>query len=104
MNNVRRKDWVLFGVVIVLLALLLTVGVAADAELQKADTEGTGFSAGWQGMAAGTIGAYLDGIDSGFVMAATTVPITITYLIDETSGESITTGAATIYVTYTRIG
>lgn len=75
----------------------------ADAELQKADTEGTGFSAGWQGMAAGTIGAYLDGIDSGFVYAASTVPITLTYLIDETSGETITTGAATFYVTYTRI-
>ena len=76
----------------------------ADAELQKADTEGTGFSAGWQGMATGTIGAYLDGVDSGFVYAATTLPITITYLIDETSGETITTGAATFYVTYTRIG
>lgn len=76
----------------------------ADAELQKADTEGTGFSAGWQGMADGTIGAYLDEVDSGFVVAASSVPVTITYLIDETSGETITTGAATIYVTYTRIG
>jgi len=75
----------------------------ADAELQKADTEGTGFSAGWQGMAAGTIGAYLDDSDSGFVVAATTLPITITYLIDETSGETITTGAATLWVVYTRV-
>ena len=77
--------------------------VLADAELQAADTEGTGFAAGWQGMADGTIGAYLDEVDSGFVYNSTTVPITITYLIDETSGETITTGAATFYLVYTRL-
>lgn len=74
--------------------------VLADAELQAADTEGTGFEAGWQGMTDATIGAYLDEVDMGFVYQSTE---TIDWLLDETDGETITAGAATIYVCYTRI-
>lgn len=77
--------------------------VLADAELQAADTEGTGFAAGWQGMADGTIGVYLDEVDSGYVYAPSGAAETIDWLIDETSGETITAGAAEIFVTYTRI-
>ncbi len=71
-----------------------------DAELQTADTEGTGAPAGWLGfMGTGVRGAYLaEGL--GFIYDGSE---TIDFLIDETSGETITAGAATIYVVYTRI-
>jgi hypothetical protein len=71
-----------------------------DAELQTAATEGTGAPAGWQGfMGTGVRGAYLaEGL--GFVYSGTE---TIDWLVDETSGETITAGAATVYVIYTRI-
>lgn len=75
----------------------------ADADLQAADTEGTGFAAGWQGQSAGTIGAYLDGNENGFIYAPSGSAETIDWLLDETSGETITAGEATIYVIYTRI-
>lgn len=77
--------------------------VLADAELQAADTEGTGFTAGWQGMAAATQGVYLDGNWNGFVYAPSGADETIDYLIDEADGETLSAGAATIYVVYTRI-
>ncbi len=71
-----------------------------DAELQVAATEGTGAPAGWQGfMGTGVRGAYLaEGL--GFIYDGTD---TIDWLVDETSGETITSGAATVYVVYTRI-
>jgi len=75
----------------------------ADAQLQKADTEGTGFTAGWQGMTSAIVGAYLDANDNSFVYAPSGGAETIDWLLDETSGETITAGAATIYVIYTRI-
>ena len=77
----------------------------ADAELQKADTEDTGFAAGWQGMAAATMGPYLDLNHNTFVYdnRAGTVPITVTATLSETSGTTITTGEFTVYVNYTKI-
>jgi len=71
--------------------------VLADAALQAADTEGTGFAAGWQGMTDATVGVYLDTTDAPFVYAAAD---TIDYLI---AGTSPAAGTATVYVIYTRI-
>ena len=75
----------------------------ADAELQAAFTEATGFQAGFFGIEAGSGDAYT--IDDGgpFVYAPSGSDETIDWLLDETSGETITAGAATIYVVYTRI-
>jgi hypothetical protein len=77
----------------------------ADAELQAADTEQTGSPAGWQGLVAATMGVYLDGAVSSapHIYAPSGSPETIDWLLDETSGETYTAGAATIYVIYTRI-
>lgn len=77
--------------------------VLADAELQAADTEGTGFTAGWQGMSAETLGAYLDLNHNAYVYAPSGAAETIDWLVDETDGETLAAGAATIYVIYTRI-
>lgn len=77
--------------------------VLTDTELQAADTEGTGFAAGWQGMADATIGVYLDEVDSGFVVVAPAGGYTVTYTLDETSGDTLAGGAATLYMIYTRI-
>ena len=76
---------------------------AIDAELQAAFTEATGFQAGFFGIEAGSGDAYT--IDDGgpFVYAPSGSAETIDWLLDETSGETITAGAATIYVVYTRI-
>jgi hypothetical protein len=76
--------------------------VLADAELQTTDTEGTGWAAGWQCQVAATVGAYLD-VNGGFIYAPSGAAETIDWLVDEASGETITAGAATIYVWYTRI-
>jgi hypothetical protein len=69
-----------------------------DAEMQAADTEGTGWAAGWQGQLAATKGAYL--VDGNFVYApsgaAETIDITI-------GGTDPAAGAATVYIIYTRI-
>ena len=73
--------------------------VLADAELQIADTEGTGWAAGWQCQKAATIGVYTDE-NQGFIYSGSE---TIDYLIDETTGTTLSAGAATIYVYYTRI-
>lgn len=76
--------------------------VLADAELQTADTEGTGFAAGWQGMAAATRGVYFDeaannAFTGGFVYAAAdTIDVDV-------GGTSVAAGAATVYILYTRI-
>jgi hypothetical protein len=77
--------------------------VLADATLQAADTEGTGFAAGWQGQAAATIGAYLDANENGFIYAPSGADETIDWAVTETSGTTLTAGSATIYVFYTRI-
>ncbi len=73
-----------------------------DAELQAADVEGTGAPAGWQGfMSTDTRGAYLAN-GHGFIYNPGGTE-TIDYIIDETSGETITAGALTVYVVYTRL-
>lgn len=75
-----------------------------DAEMQAADTEGTGFAAGWQGMATGTRGVYLnEGTTNGahrFVYAPDGADETIDVLI---GGTDPAAGAATVYIIYTRI-
>lgn len=68
-----------------------------DAEILAADTEGTGWAAGWQGQLAATKGAYL--VDSDFVYApSASTPITGTVGGTDPAG-----GAATVYIVYTRI-
>lgn len=79
--------------------------VLADAELQAADTEATGFAAGWQGMAAATRGVYLDEVTTnaytgGFVYAPSGAAETIDIAI---GGTSPAAGAGTVYVIYTRV-
>jgi len=69
-----------------------------DAEMQAADTEGTGFAAGWQGQLAATKGAYL--VDSDFVYAPSGSAETIDIAI---GGTDPAAGAATVYLIYTRI-
>lgn len=75
--------------------------VLADAELQAADTEGTGWSAGWQCQVAATRGVFIDGT-GGFVYDEASTE-TIDAVIDETSGETLAGGAATVHILYTRI-
>ena len=64
--------------------------VLADAELQAADTEATGFAAGWQGLIAATQGVYIDeaaGANS-FIYAPSGAAETIDYLVSEASGDT----------------
>jgi len=79
--------------------------VLADAELQTTDTEGTGFQAGWQGLVPATQGVYVDAAAGSnyFIYAPSGAAETIDWLVDETDGETLSAGAATIYVIYTRI-
>lgn len=75
---------------------------AADANLQTTFTEATGYQAGWYGLENGSNGAYT--VDEGaFIYAPSGADETIDYLIDETSGETLSAGAATIYIVYTRL-
>lgn len=76
---------------------------AADANLQAAFTEETGYAAGFYGIEAGSGGAFT--LDDGgpFVYAPSGAAETIDWLLDEVSGETITAGAATFYVVYTRV-
>ena len=76
---------------------------AVDAELQSAFTEATGYAAGWFGIESGSGDAYT--LDDGgpFVYAPSGADQTIDWLLDETSGETITAGQLTAYVLYTRI-
>lgn len=81
--------------------------VLADANLQAADTEATGFSAGWQGLAAATRGVYLDEVTTnaytgGFIYEPA-ADETIDYLVSEASGDTLTAGALSVFVTYTRL-
>ena len=77
-----------------------------DAELQAADTEGTGAAAGWQGfMSADTIGAYFTTAQTSFVYnpgAAETIDCAFagTGLASDTAS---TATDITIYIVYTRI-
>jgi len=75
----------------------------ADASIQSDFTEATGFAAGWGGIENGSAGAYTTDDGGPFVYAPSGAAETIDWLLDETSGETITAGAATIYVLYTRI-
>jgi hypothetical protein len=70
-----------------------------DAELQAADTEGTGAPAGWQGfMSTDTRGAFF-AAGQGFVIANDTIDIAVA----DTGGTNPSAGAATCYIIYTRI-
>jgi len=73
---------------------------AADASLQAAFTEATGYPAGFYGIEAASGGAYT--LDDGgpFVYAPSGADETIDYAI---AGTTPAAGAATIYVVYTRI-
>jgi len=74
-----------------------------DAELQAADTEMTGAPAGWQGMSSSdTVGAFF-GSGRGFIYTPSGSDQTIDAVIDEDSGDTMTAGAATCYIVYTRI-
>lgn len=74
----------------------------ADADLKVGATDYTGAQAGWQGLDGATpTGVYL--IGGPQVYAPSGADETIDWLLDETSGETITSGAATVYVHYTRI-
>lgn len=72
-----------------------------DAEMQAADTEGTGFAAGWQGLSTGTRGVYLNEATTNgahrFVYASAD---TIDYVV---GGTSPAAGEATVYLIYTRV-
>lgn len=69
-----------------------------DAEMQAADTEGTGFATGWQGQLAATRGAYL--VDGDFIYAPLGGDETIDIAV---GGTDPAAGVATIYILYTRI-
>ena len=68
----------------------------ADAELQAADTEGTGWEAGWQCQVAATRGAYIDGTGGFVYEGAETIDIAV-------AGTALAAGEATIYLMYTRL-
>lgn len=73
-----------------------------DANLAADYSEGTGYPAGWVGMGPDEKGAYLDVNGHGFIYDPAAEE-TIDWAVDETSGETLSAGAATIYVFYTRI-
>lgn len=74
--------------------------VLADAELQAADTEATGFSAGWQCQVAATRGVYQDGTGGFIYDEASTETIDI---VLSASGNDFSAGAGTAHLLYTRI-
>lgn len=72
-----------------------------DAELQAADTEGTGAGAGWQGfMSADARGAYM--AETPFVYAPSGSAETIDWACGA-AGDDLEAGELTIYVVYQRI-
>lgn len=74
-----------------------------DAELQTADTEGTGAPAGWQGfMSTDTRGAYF-GAGQGFVYVGSPTNIVCTYAGTALAGDGTTANDITIYIVYTRV-
>lgn len=72
--------------------------VLADAELQTTDTEGTGWLAGWQCQVAATRGVYIDGTGGFIYDGAETIDAVIS-----AAGNDLSTGAATVYLVYTRL-
>lgn len=76
---------------------------AVDAELQATFTEATGFAAGWFGIENGSSGAYTTDDGGPFIYAPSGADETIDWLLDETSGETISAGSLTAYIIYTRI-
>jgi len=72
--------------------------VLADAELQIADTEGTGWDAGWQCQVAATRGVFIDGTGGYILTGAETIDAIIS-----AAGNDLSTGAATAYILYTRL-
>lgn len=81
--------------------------VLADATLQTADTEVTGYPAGWQCAAAATRGVYLDEVTTnaftgGMIYDRAGTAETIDAVISA-SGNDLSAGAATVHIWYTRI-
>lgn len=76
---------------------------AADASLQAAFTEATGFEPGFYGIENGSGGAYTTDDGGPFVYLQSGAAETIDYVIGETSGTTHAGGAATIWVIYTRV-
>jgi hypothetical protein len=79
----------------------------ADATLQAADTELTGYPAGWQCAAAATRGVYLDEVTTnaytgGLIYVRAGSAQTIDAKISA-SGNDLSAGAATAHIFYTRI-
>lgn len=74
--------------------------VLADAELQAADTEGTGWSAGWQCQVAATRGVYQDGTGGFMYDEGSTETIDA---VLSASGNDFSAGAATAHIFYTRL-
>lgn len=74
--------------------------VLADAELQAADTEGTGWSAGWQCQVAATRGVYQDGTGGFMYDEGSTETIDA---VISASGNDLSAGAATAHIWYTRL-
>lgn len=79
----------------------------ADATLQAADTELTGYPAGWQCAAAATRGVYLDEVTTnaytgGLIYDRSGSAETIDAKISA-SGNDLSGGAATVHIFYTRI-
>jgi hypothetical protein len=72
-----------------------------DAQLQVADTEGTGWAPGWQCQVSATRGVYQDGT-GGFWYAPSGAAETIDVVLSA-AGDDFTAGAATAYILYTRI-
>ncbi len=73
---------------------------AADANLQAAFTEATGYAAGWYGLENGSGGAYT--LDDGgpFVYATSGAAETIDFAV---GGTSPAAGSANVYIIYTRV-
>lgn len=74
--------------------------VFADAELQAADTEGTGWSAGWQCQVAATRGVYQDGT-GGFIYDEASTETIDAFMT--AAGNDFSGGAATAHIFYTRL-
>ncbi len=73
----------------------------ADADLQAAATDYTGAQPGWQGLDGATpTGIYI--IGGPHIYETDGTPQTIDWLLDETSGETISAGELTLHLFYTR--
>ena len=70
--------------------------VLVDAEMQAADTEGTGWATGWQGQLAATTGAFLITKQEFVMDAADGIDI-------DFGGTSAAAGAGVVWINYTRL-